>query len=835
MRKATTFEFTSFSFEPRKKRVFFDYKTIFNDGSSLSFRETIVLPKTVKKNNIPGDLLEKLLSSLHLMLGISYYKLYCPQRLQLPYVLSKEEASFWDTIYKKGLGEFFYRNQLSPKIMPKFPYHKKAKNITYSLQKTDRCLVGMGGGKESIVALELLKQNHFDIATFKIATNTKPLFVEKVLKKLGLRNLTIHRFLDKKVINEIHQYQGHVPISAIYAFLGIFTGVLYGYSYVIVGNERSSNFGNITYQGLAINHQWSKSFEFEMLFSNYLKQFITSDIHYFSLLRSFYEIRITRMFSDLGQYFRIFSSCNSNFKIKKERKNLLWCLRCPKCIFVFILLSAFLKKKELTSIFGKNLYQSQDLLLIFKDVLGFGKMKPFDCVGTFQEARVALFLASKKGFSSDFIMRQLLRQLKVTKKDIEEVFSASKESNVPEPFFFLGMEKILILGYGKEGKISEKYLKKYHPESTIKITDKKQGRGYLEKQKDFDVAIKTPGIKKELVTIKYTTATNLFLSKVSGKNLVIGVTGSKGKSTTASLIYQILKEGGKKVKLLGNIGKPMLESLLKPVSRDTIFVLELSSAQLDDVSYSPDISVVTRLFPEHMDYHGSINQYYQAKKHIIDFQNANNYFVYHPKDKILRTWLKGYEGNSIPFDRKMKIETKLIGQHNRDNIGAAIAVAKIFSIKETIIKKAVKEFKGLNHRLEYVGKFKGIEFYDDAISTTPESTIAAIQSLKKVDTIFLGGEDRGYDFTDLEKTIKRYRIKNIVLFPESGKKMLTSRKGLRIKKTSRMEDAVAFAFKYTKKNHICLLSTASPSYSLWENFEEKGNDFKRAVKKLSIK
>ncbi|MCX6722890.1 MAG: hypothetical protein NT094_02355, partial [Candidatus Staskawiczbacteria bacterium] len=152
-------------------------------------------------------------------------------------------------------------------------------------------------------------------------------------------------------------------------------------------------------------------------------------------------------------------------------------------------------------------------------------------------------------------------------------------------------------------------------------------------------------------------------------------------------------------------------------------------------------------------------------------------------------------------------------------------------VSDKIIKEAIQKFKPLPHRLEFVGEFKGIKFYDDAISTTPESTIMAIETLKNVDTIFLGGQDRGYNFGQLEKVIKKYKIKNAVIFPDSGKKIKI--KGLNILKTKKMQDAVKFAYKNTATGKICLLSCASPSYSLWKNFEEKGDQFKKFVKQYS--
>ncbi len=837
-KKAVIFEFTSYTFEPNKKRVLFRYKTEFKDKSSIDFTETIIFPKSpLTLTNKKA--LKKTLEALHMILGISYYKLYCPTSVKVPYELSKKEADFWNTVYQKGLGEFFYRNNLDPAIAPKFPYAKKTKATNYQLQTINsRCLVGIGGGKDSIVSLELLKSQNFGtsgflnknlITGFLVETNDSSEISDTIAKIAGINILKIRRVLDEKVFQK-HQYSGHIPISAIYAFLGSFTSLLYGYSYIVVSNEYSSNFGNFNYKGLDINHQWSKSFEFEKLFQKYLNDFISHDITYFSLLRPFYEIRVAKLFSHYRKYFSAFSSCNQNFKRNKSHKG-LWCNHCAKCVSSFTLLSAFLEKEELLVIFRENLYERQDLLPLFKDILGLGLMKPFDCVGTFEESQTAFFMASEN-FKDDFIMRQLLPQVTYS----EEVFRAQKESGIPEQFRLLGMENILILGYGKEGKATEKYIKKYYLDANIKIADQSLSNNYLENQEKFDIAIKTPGINKELVKIPYTTATNIFFSKILGKNTIIGVTGSKGKSTTSSLIFSILKSAGKDVELLGNIGNPMLKALMEPVKKGKIFVLELSSYQLDDIKFSPDIAVLTNLFLEHMDYHKNKDNYYQAKKNIINFQNENGFLIYNPENKESLYWLKDYKGNKIPFIQKLPVkehDIPLLGKHNQDNIRAAVSVAKILKIGDKAISSAIKKFRGLPNRLEFLGKFKGITFYNDASSTNPDSSILAIESLRDVDTIFLGGQDRGYNFSHLEKTIKKYRIRNVVLFPDSGEKIIKNKKGLNILNTKSMEEAVRFAYKNTLKGKICLLSGASPSYSLWKNFEEKGDQFKYFVKKLN--
>lgn len=396
-------------------------------------------------------------------------------------------------------------------------------------------------------------------------------------------------------------------------------------------------------------------------------------------------------------------------------------------------------------------------------------------------------------------------------------------------------KKILILGYGKEGQSTEKFLKKFVPSAEVGIADKKYHSDYLDEQNKYDLIIRSPGVPKQSVTRPYTTATNIFLANIN--NVVIGVTGSKGKSTTVSLIYSILKRAGKKVHLIGNIGKPMLDELLNEISQDDIFVCELSSYQLDDVRYSPHIATVLDLFPEHMNYHGNVENYYNAKKNIINWSSPEDYFVYNPKFDKLKFWAKNSICKTVPFEQNIPIkdgDTQLIGNHNQENIKAAITVAHLLNIDDRTIVEVVKKFKPLQHRLQLVGKFKEIIFYDDAISTTPESTILAIESLKNIGTIFLGGEDRGYDFKKLVEVIIDYKIPNIVLFPHSGEKIFELLKKvteINFLKTKNMEEAVKFAYKYTGQGKICLLSCASPSYSLWKNFEEKGNLFQFFVKK----
>ncbi len=397
-------------------------------------------------------------------------------------------------------------------------------------------------------------------------------------------------------------------------------------------------------------------------------------------------------------------------------------------------------------------------------------------------------------------------------------------------------KNILLVGYGVEGKATERFLKEMVSGVKITIADISQGQNYLANQKEYDLAIKSPHVKPELLTIPYTTATNIFFGNVVGTT--IGVSGTKGKTTTASLIYAILQQAGKKVHLVGNIGNAMLSEVLLSNTKEDVWVCELSSYQLMDIKYSPHISVLVSLFPEHMDFHGSVEHYYAAKANIITHATDKDYYVYNPDFTHLKDIAKHTKTKAVPYIEQLPFSDSsipLLGKHNKDNVRAAVTVTKLVGITDKDIETAVKNFQPVRHRLQFVGAYKDISFYDDAISTTPQSTLAALDTIPNIGTLMLGGQDRGYDFNELVDTVIASNIPNLVLFPESGQTILALLKEKtstlpRILETSSMDEAVRFAYANSPKETSCLLSTASPSYSIWKNFEEKGDKFQKLVK-----
>ena len=415
IQKLDVFEFVSYEIQPDKKTINFNYRT-----RDLYLTEKIILPSPIP-SSVNSVLLKNILDNLHLILGISYFKIYCPKEIVIPYYLSKAQADFWNTVYTKGLGEFFYKNKIDFRGLINFPYFDVLNTQPIQLAsaclpagrldeaKKNKFLVGIGGGKDSIVSVEILKEQKKEISGFILDSQDNPPLVQTdVAKTMEINYLIVKRQLDLQLFDLKSPYNGHIPITAIYSFIALLLAVIYNYSSIIIPNGKSANFGNVNYLGVEINHQWSKSEEFEKLFQEYVSQYITSSINLYSNLRPYSEVKIAKMFSSHKKYFPVFLSCNRNFKIKTNVNQKRWCGECAKCAFVFIVLAANLPKEEVVKIFDKNLLNDSKLIPLYQDLIGKGKMKPFDCVGTFEESIKAFEMIKNKGeFTDDIVMKTI--------------------------------------------------------------------------------------------------------------------------------------------------------------------------------------------------------------------------------------------------------------------------------------------------------------------------------------------------------------------------------------------------------------------------------------------
>jgi len=445
-------------------------------------------------------------------------------------------------------------------------------------------------------------------------------------------------------------------------------------------------------------------------------------------------------------------------------------------------------------------------------------------------------------------------------------------------------KSVLLAGFGREGKSTLKYIQNHYPNTLVSIADSNPnleatirgvenvytGENYLREVKNFDTVVRSPGIPRDLPGFKearhLTSAMNIFFSECPGT--IIGITGTKGKSTTTSLIHHILKNEFSDVRLVGNIGIPAL-GFLDEAKADTIFVTELSSYQLDDIKYSPHIAVLLAISQEHLSYHGSMDNYVHAKSHIVDFQNLNDFVVYSRDNKYAKKIATSSLGvniesgslESMPVSawndgEAIHIKTRsgeiqslielsklsLIGKANVINTTAAVIVALLCDVKPSSIKSSIETFIPLEHRLEPAGTYVGIKFYNDSLATTPEATINAIEAFSNnVTTLIAGGYDRGLDYTDLGKYITKSSIRNLLLFPDTGKQIEKSVRNSDPKTTINfvsvhdMKQAVELAYELTPKGTTCIMSPAAASFNLFKDYADRGNQFKELVKEIGIK
>lgn len=434
MREYKTFIFESYEFNKEKREI----KLFYSLDKEVFFCEKIKLP-AIDYFHFDEDLLDKALFNLHLIAGVNYYKTYCPEEIKIfSGILSEEQAFFWNDIYTKGLGEFFFKNDIDFRGLVNFPFEKDVYNSASDVELPSRTLVPLGGGKDSIVSSELIKEEEIDFDFLRLGESE---IVQDIAEKSGKKVLYMERELSPELfrLNKEDAYNGHIPITAYVNFLSVVFCILFGYKYLAHSIEKSADEGNVEYLGETVNHQYSKSFAFEKSFSKYLNDYISPDIKVFSLLRPFSELKIVQMFSQYKDYFPLFTSCNANWTITKEKPEGKWCGFCPKCAFIFLALSSFLPKKELVKIFGKNLFADEKLQPLFLSLIGKHEFKPFECVGTLEESMAAFILASKNGgYKDDFVMKyfdtKILGSIENPNELVEEVLKIGSTENIPEEF-----------------------------------------------------------------------------------------------------------------------------------------------------------------------------------------------------------------------------------------------------------------------------------------------------------------------------------------------------------------------------------------------------------------
>lgn len=390
-------------------------------------------------------------------------------------------------------------------------------------------------------------------------------------------------------------------------------------------------------------------------------------------------------------------------------------------------------------------------------------------------------------------------------------------------------KKILIWGYGREGKSTEQFLKNCCKPESIDIFEGK--REEIDEDK-YDFIIKSPGIVMEEDNPKYTSQTDIFLEAF--RDQVIGITGTKGKSTTSAMMAHVLSDClDRKVILLGNIGEPCL-NYYSEMDDDTIVVFEMSCHQLAHAHVSPRIAVMLNLYEEHLDYYKTLEKYFAAKQSITNFQIEDDHF--YVGDQVLTVnKIENNEGVNVHVINRAETpsyELKILGEHNCYNAYVVSTIAKEqFGIPDIIIRDSLKTFDGLAHRLQFIGSYDGIDYYDDSISTIPGATISALTSVKNAYSVIIGGMDRGIDYSLLIEYVKAHAEYCYIFAYESGKRIYdTIGSGEGRYYVEDLEAAVKLAKEKTPKGKACILSPAAASYGYFKNFEHRGEVYAELVR-----
>ncbi|QOP43039.1 UDP-N-acetylmuramoyl-L-alanine--D-glutamate ligase [Sulfurimonas sediminis] len=395
-------------------------------------------------------------------------------------------------------------------------------------------------------------------------------------------------------------------------------------------------------------------------------------------------------------------------------------------------------------------------------------------------------------------------------------------------------KSIGIFGFGVEGKSFYNFAQKYLPGTELVIIDKNHpscDENYLKKLDAVELVIKSPGISLYNLGIEHTSynfssTTELLLKHF--KHQIIGVTGTKGKSTLVTLIDSLLKNAGKKSILCGNIGIPAFD-MLEEISAETNIVMELSSHQLLHATHSPHIAILTNLFEEHLDYYKDVHEYYEAKFNIYRYQSKKDIFIYNLGQKLER----GYNvfDNELKFSVDFSLQNGFI---HKSTLQILEKLKEILALGDEAYMQALNTFQTLPHRMEFVKEIQGVSYINDSIATIPQATIEAVKILKNVDTLIIGGNDRGVHYEVLIDFLLTSDVANIILFSDTGKKIYDAlhvkekQKNLFLQKN--LQESVKKAYNIARK--IVLFSPAASSFNEYKNFAERGDEFKRVVNQL---
>jgi UDP-N-acetyl-alpha-D-muramoyl-L-alanyl-L-glutamate epimerase len=372
------------------------------------FEECIVFPVRAPSRR-DSEALDRVFRLLLLACGVSYYKAFAPERVRCAaFSVDPATAGFFTDFYVKGLGEFAWRNRIDLASRLHIVTDAVEPPVALPIELPRLTCVPVGGGKDSIVTIECLKQAHEPLVLFSLG-NAAP--IEATIAQSGLPAIRVMRRLDPALfaLNEAGALNGHVPITGILSLIVVACAIIHGFDTIAMSNEHSASAPNVA----DVNHQYSKSLEFEQAFSQFVDRHVVSGVRYFSLLRPLTEVAIARRFARHGAYFPVFRSCNSAFRQSPERRSTNWCCECPKCRFVFLALAPFADRQRLIATFGRDILDDPAQIDGFAELCGLQRHKPFECVGEIEEsAAVMAHLAAMADWRDDAVVRALSPRLR---------------------------------------------------------------------------------------------------------------------------------------------------------------------------------------------------------------------------------------------------------------------------------------------------------------------------------------------------------------------------------------------------------------------------------------
>lgn len=819
-----------------------------------------------ERGRVAREVMDNLVFHLGLAELPSYWKATCSPRVEVHAgALSAEQATFWTTVLTEGMGEFHYANQ-TPFTDPGFVSivgGDPRAHAVFGDRLESGHIIPVGGGKDSLVTLDLLARRSEEITT--IAINPPP-STEAAIGLAGVAGrVVVERRLDPRLLelNAAGFLNGHTPFGAVIGIESALAAVLLGRKYIALSNESSSDHATLLYRGRIINHQYGKSSAFEAAVHRYLAAHVAPDLHYFSLLRPFNELQIAQRFSELDAFHPVFRSCN------RGRKTDTWCGRCPKCLSTFIVLAPFLDRAALVSIFGKDLLLDPECQSMLPSLLSEdGAQRPFECVATPAEIRAALALC---------------RGERLTRASMEVFTHRAAKDLVPEPVYavadaalrprvvpLLGHAAVGVVGLGLEGTSTCRHLLASVDALDLTIIDDDEaaarrlpspqrpsqrvqfvsGAEIANATPELDIVFKSPGVPPDhpaMAALRRrpsisTSNTELFLERCAGK--IIGVTGTKGKSTTTSLLAHVLRAAGKDARLIGNIGRPCLDDA-EGGNPGTIYCVELSSFQLESLRTSPDIAVVLGIFGDHLDRYGDLESYVAAKSSITRYQTRDDVVLYNADCPRATALAALGTARRVPFGRQRPellagSKGPLLGEFNNYNLWPAVLVGRLFGVSDAALAASIRSFRPLEGRLETVADKDGVRFVCDIRSTAPEVTAAALEALgDDVDFLFLGGVDRHQDYRSLVPALERSAVRHIILFPPTGARIraILERTPLADRiaffEPGSMEDAIRYVYRRAAARSVCLMSTGAPSNGgLFKGPEDKARQFAHFASKL---